>query len=267
MAFFSRKNVKYLLVVFILLVVVFVSLRGAGSPVKGFILGISSPFLKTFRIFSGGIAGFFDFLGSIDELKNENEILIRENQELFSRNIQLEDMKKENDILRKELSLAPKAGFELEASFVIAQDPQGLGNYIFVDKGKNAGLGTGMPVIVSGGFLVGRVSEAYSTSSRIILAADSESAVNAEAEESGARGIVKGEYGLGLKLDMVSQAEVINEGDTVITSGLGGGIPRGLVIGKISQVGQSEDKLFQQAAVSPAVDFSGLKIVFVVKKY
>jgi cell shape-determining protein MreC len=51
----------------------------------------------------------------------------------------------------------------------------------------------------------------------------------------------------------------------VISSGLGGELPRGLTIGKISQVGQSVDKLFQQAAIVPAVDYSDLRVVFVIK--
>ena len=136
MKFFSRKNIKFLLIVFILLVVIFVSFRGADNFFKGFVLSASSPFLKTFRIFSGGTADFFGFLGSIGDLKNENEKLIQENQELLAENARLNDIEKENGVLRKEFGLAPKNKFDLEASFVIAQDPQGLGNYIIIDKGK-----------------------------------------------------------------------------------------------------------------------------------
>ncbi len=68
-------------------------------------------------------------------------------------------------------------------------------------------------------------------------------------------------------MDMISQAEVLKEGDTAITSGLGGEIPRGLLIGKIGQIGQSEDKLFQQAAIFSSADLSALRVVFAVKKF
>lgn len=266
MSFFPRKNLKYLSIIVVLIVVIFISLRGADNPARGFVLGVSSPFLKTFRIFSGGVSGFFDFLGSIGDLKSENEKLLRENQGLVAENNRLKDAEKENQDLRKQLALAPRSDFNLEAGFVIAQDPQGLGNYFLIDKGENAGIKTGMPVIVSNGILVGRVTESYSRAAKITLITDPSSAINAEAQDSGARGIVKGEYGLGLKMDMISQAEVLSEGDTVISSGLGGNIPRGLTIGKIGQVGQSPDKLFQEASVVPVVDVSKLRIVFVVKK-
>lgn len=263
---FFRKNIKYILITFLLLLIILISLRAGDNPVKGFVLGVSSPFLKTFRIFSGGVSGFFDFLGSIGELKSENEKLIAENQSMVAENNRLKDMEKENGSLRKQLELAPRKNFDLEAGFVIGQDPQGFGNYLIIDKGESAGIRAGMPAIVSDGILVGRVSEAYGGTSKIMLVTDPGSAINAESQETGARGIARGEYGLGLKIDMISQADVLNDGDTVITSGLGGEIPRGLTIGKISGIGQSADKLFQEASVVPAADFSGLRIIFVIKK-
>jgi len=223
--------------------------------------------LVRFRIFSGGLSGFFDFLGSIGDLKTENERLIEENQRLTAENNRIKETEKENQSLRKELDLAPRRDFDLEASFIIAQDPQGLGSYFLIDKGESAGIKTGMAAIVSNGILIGRVAEAHSNTAKITLITDSSSAINAEAQSSGAKGIVRGEYGLGLKMDMVSQAEILNEGETVLTSGLGGNIPHGLTIGKISQIGQSPDKLFQEASIAPATNISKLKIVFIVKRF
>lgn len=266
MAFFSRKNLKYLSIAGVLTIVVFVSLRSENNLARGFILNVSSPFLKTFRIFSGGISGFFDFLGSIGDLKTENEKILEENRKLIAENNRFKEMENENQALRKELELAPRSDFDLEAGFVIAQDPQGLGNYFLIDKGEDAGIRAGMPAVVSNGILIGRVTEAHAKTAKITLVTDPGSAINAEVQNSGARGITKGEYGLGLKMNMISQAEVLSEGDVVITSGLGGEIPRGLTIGKISRVGQSPDKLFQEASVAPTVDVSKLRIVFVIKK-
>lgn len=267
MKFLSRKNIKFFLIVFALLILIFVGFRGADNSFKGFVLGVSSPFLKTFRIFSGGTADFFSFLGSIGELKDENERLIQENQGLLAENARRKDIEKENGVLRKEFGLAPKNKFDLEASFVISQDPQGLGNYIIVDKGNDKGMRTGMPAVVSGGILIGRVTDVYSNTAKITLITDPASAINAEAQDSGAKGIVNGEYGLGIKMNMISQAQEIKEGDAVVTSGLGGEMPRGLVIGKIGRIDQSKDKLFQEASVIPEADFSDLRIVFLVKKF
>jgi rod shape-determining protein MreC len=266
MPFFSRKNIKYLSIASVLIIVIFVSFRSENNPVRGTILTVSSPFLKTLRIFSGGVSGFFQFMGSIGDLKNENEKLIGENQSFLAENNRLKDAEKENQVLREQLNLAPRNKFDLEASFVIAQDPQGLGSYFLIDKGENFGIKTGMAAIVSNGILIGQITEVYSNSAKITLITDPASAVNAEVQNSGAKGIVNGEYGLGLKMGMISQTEVLSEGDSVITSGLGGKIPRGLTIGKIGQIGQSPDKLFQAASVVPSIDATNLRAIFIIKK-
>lgn len=247
--------------------VVFVSSRGADSPVRGAALWILNPFMKTFRIFSGGTHGFFQFLGSIGDLKDENEKLVKENQRLSAEIARLKDTAEENKLLRTEMELLPKKKYDLEASFVIGQDALGSGSSIFIDKGSNKGIKEGMAAIVANGILAGRVSEVFPDTAKVVLVSDRESAVNGEVLESGAKGIIRGTYGLGTAMDMISQAEVVKEGDTVITSGLGGGLPRGLFIGKIGQVGQSEDKLFQQAAIFSSVNFSSLKVVSVVKNF
>lgn len=267
MTFFSRKNAKFFFTVVLLLAVVFLSSRGADNPVKGAVLWLTSPFLKTFRIFSGGVQGLFSFLGSIGELKEENEKLVEENQKLLAEIARFKDAAEENRILRSEIGLVPRKKYELEASFVIGQDALGSGSSIFIDKGKNRGLKEDMAVIVSNGILVGKVSQVFPDTAKILLISDRESAVNGEVLESGAKGIVKGTYGLGIMMDMISQAEVVKEGDTAVTSGLRGGMPRGLFLGKIGQVRQSEDKLFQQATIFPSADFSSLKVVFVVKNF
>lgn len=267
MKFFSRKNIKFLFAVILLLIVVFISSRGADNPVKGTALWLASPFMKTFRIFSGGTHGFFQFLGSIGDLKSENEKLVKENQELSAEIARLKDTAEENKLLRAEIGLVPKNKYELEASFVIGQDALGSGSSVFIDKGKSKGIKEGMAVIVSNGILVGKVGHIFPDTAKVILIADRESAVNGEVLESGAKGIIRGTYGLGTTMGMISQAEVVKEGDTAITSGLGGGLPRGLFVGKIGEVKQSEDRLFQQATIFSSVDFPSLKVVFVVKKF
>lgn len=266
MSLHPRKNLKFFSIVALLVILVFISSRGANNPAKGGILWIASPFMKTFRVFSGGVAGFFQFIGSIGELKNENENLVKENLALTAKIAELKDVGKENGLLRQELGLLPKNKYDLAACFIIAQDSLGTGNSkLLIDKGSADGIKEEMPVIVSGGILVGKVHEVFHSTASVELIIDQDSAINAEILDSGVKGIVKGNYGLGAMIDMVSQTEILKEGDTVISSGLGGGLPRGFYIGKISQIGQSSDNLFQQASIISSVDLASLRVVFVVK--
>lgn len=207
-----------------------------------------------------------EFLGSISYLRAENERLVKENSSLISEIADLRQEKKENENLREQLGLIPKKKYDLEAAYVIGQDPQKLGSWLIIDKGSSSGIEKGMPVIVSQGIIIGRISETYLSSSKIELLTNSSSSINASDLETSSRGIVKGEFGLGVILDMVAQTDVLNIGDEIVTSGLGSDVPKGLLIGKIQEIKTTQDKLFQQALIIPSVKYSSLDAVFIIKK-
>lgn len=264
--YFTSNTVKFLAVAFVSLALVFLNPRGFFNPLRGILIEIAYPFQKVFYAGSRSISGAFKVLGSIGDLKSENEKLLRENNILSFLVAELDSEKKENIMLRDQLNLSPRKKFDLIASFVIGQDPQRLGSWIMIDKGEAEGIKPGMPVIAYEGIIVGKIEETYHNSSKVTLLTDSESAVNASDMETGARGILKGEYGLGIILDMVTQTEVLNIGDTIMTSGLGGDLPKGLLIGKIREIKTTSDKLFQQAVISPRIKYTNLESVFVIKK-
>ncbi len=264
--FFSSRLIKFLAVAAICLLLIFLNPHEIFNPIRGVFLKISQPFQKGFYFIGDSTKGLFSFLGSIGDLNNQNEQLIKENNSLVSRLADLKDVQKENEMLRQQLNLAPRQKYDLEASFVIGQDPQLSGSWLMIDKGSASGIKPGMPVIYSDGILVGKIDNEISPdSAKVDLLSDADSAVNAMDVNTSAKGIVKGEYGLGLLLDMVDQSAVLNVGDTVVTSGLGGAVPEGLFIGTVQQVRLSQDKLFQQAVITPRVKYSNLDMVFVIK--
>lgn len=261
----TSNIIKFLIVAVISFAIIFLNPEGIFNPVRRILVEIAYPFQKIFYLGSRTISGAFGVLGSIGDLKSENERLLKENNTLVFRVAESENEKKENAMLRDQLNLAPRKKFDLAASFVIGQDPQRLGSWIIIDKGETSGIKPGMPVIAYEGIIVGKTEEVYRNSSKVVLLTDSESVVNASDTETGARGILKGEYSLGIILDMVAQTEALNVGDTIMTSGLGGDLPKGLLIGKILEIRTTGDKLFQQAVVAPSVKYTDLESVFVIK--
>jgi len=265
--FTSTKLFKVVLAIAVLGLLVFLNPKGFFNPFRSVLFRIYYPFEKTFYLMSLKISDTREFLSSIGGLKKENKELIVENQKLLAENAELRDEKSENVLLRNQLKLTANKKFNLESAFVIGQDSYGLNNWIMIDKGTSSGIKRDMPVIVSDGIMIGKVEEAYSSSSRVGLLPNPQSVINAVVSGTETKGVVKGEYGLGIIFDMVLQTEVLKTGDEIITSGVGGNAPRGLLIGKIQEVRPTEDRLFQQAVIYPLIKFSELRLVSVIKSY
>jgi rod shape-determining protein MreC len=263
--FLSPNITKFLAVALVCILLILVNPSGIFNPIRGIFSEISYPFQKTFYFLGRTVSGTFDFLKTIGDIKQENESLLRENNELSAEIALLSDEKKENEMLHEQLKLIPRDKFSLEAAFVMGQDPERLGSWITLDKGSSSGIIAGMPVIVYEGILIGKVSEVTPHTAKVTLLSDADSVVNVLDNETNSKGILKGEYGLGVIMDMVSQQDALNVGDTVMTSGLSNNIPRGLLIGKIQEVRQTSDKLFQQAIVLPRIKYSDMQVVYVIK--
>ncbi len=260
-----KKSLQLILILSFCLFLIWLNPTKAFDPLREVFFKLSLPFQKTFYILSQKTSKALIFWNSLSEVREENKKLIKENNVLLVEMINQKELQKENEELRKQLGLIPSKSFELEASFVVGQNPQKLGSWILIDKGAEAGIKTGMPVIVSQAILIGKIDEVYSQMAKVILLTDSESVINARDSETEAKGVVRGKFGLGLVLEMVSQDDVLRAGDSLITSGLGGDLPKGLLIGKIQEPQASLDRIFQEATVIAPVRYSNLDVVFVIK--
>lgn len=262
---FAKKIFKVGLISAILIVLISSNPIGLFSPFQSVSTFVLSPFQKFFYSFALGFEQTGDFLGSIGDLKNENEKLIKEKQQLLSENAMLRDVENENSVLRDQLGLLPRDHYDLVASFVVSQDPNGTGNWLEINRGSSDGISKGDSVIVSKGILIGRVQEVGFKTSKVVLLTNPNSTVNVVSLKNGTKGVAKGEYGLGIIFDMILQTDTIEVGDEVITSGIGGDIPRGLYVGTVQEVHPSEDHLFQQAVIISPVQTSKLEVLFVIR--
>ena len=134
---------------------------------------------------------------------------------------------------------------------------------ITIDRGTAEGVESGMPVIGDAG-LLGQVVEASKHSSRVRLITDQRSGVAALVQRTRVEGILRGSIDRGLTLDFVSQDASLRAGDVVITSGMGGVYPKGLVIGEITSVQRQPNTLAPLVAVQPTARLSQLEEVLVL---
>jgi rod shape-determining protein MreC len=263
--FLSSKLGKVLLIVLFFGVLAALNPYQVFRPVHQIIAYVAFPLKKITYSFSSRLANISSFWFSVGQIRSENAELLKENQKLLAENSLLVDAVRENNYLKEQLRLIPKEKFSLEAAYVISRDPYGMGNWVEISKGKNFGIKSGMPVVVSNGIIIGKVGEVQSDSAQIMLITNSQSLVNGLDSETGARGVVRGEYDMGIVMDMILPTESIKAGDRIITAGTSGSIPKGLLVGVVNEVFLSSDGLFQKATISSPIEVAKIPVVFVVK--
>lgn len=202
-------------------------------------------------------------LGSSGKLSEENERLREENSQLKADAAKREEDLRLNAALRSQLNFVQSNNFKVVGADIISQDPTNYKQFLTINKGSSSGVQKGQTV-VSGGLLVGRITDTTPSTAKVYLITDFNSAVPVLDQSTRASGVVRGDRGFGLKLEMVAQTDQLKEGDSIITSGFGGDYPKGLVVGSVGAVNQKAADVFQSAAINPAVDFRRLEEVFVI---
>ena len=241
------------------------------EPIQRWVLRLLAPSQRTLASITDGVIELFTTLHKLGTLRQENKALRELADRLMIENVRLKEAEAENEDLRRLLQFTranPHQEYRAAEVIgrVIGRDPSSFLAYLSIDVGSEQGLKRGMPCVTDKG-LVGRVVEVGFTSSKVLLVIDARSSVNALIQSSRASGVVEGVLGGGLVMKYISQDQLVSVGDVVLTSGLGGNFPKGLVIGQVVAVHQQDIEMFQQAQVRPTVDFSRLERVLVITDF
>ena len=197
----------------------------------------------------------------IAALQAENEAMARTIEELS-------EAQGEAQVLRDLFNRAAETPeYRRVLADVIGQDTNPAIQSILIDKGVEDGVRTGMPVESARG-LVGQIYRASNNAAQVALLTETASAIPVRLGTTRATGILRG-AGRGAlpTIDWIDLQYVVEVGELVMTSGLGGKFPEDMVIGRVVQVERNEAELFQRAVVQPAVDFRTLETVFVVTEF
>lgn len=208
------------------------------------------------------------FFENLEELRAENQALRARLEELTVQAAALQEVVAENEVLRTELGFARTQvvwglrGAEVRGR-VSAFEPGSLVRTLIIDIGSDEGLLPDMPVITGRG-LVGRITAVEAGYSEVMLISDSRSAVAAVVQRSRVAGLVKGQIDGTLVMENISRDADVQVGDIILTSGLGGVFPQGIVIGQVSEVMRTDTAMFAEAVVKPSADLANLEVVLIV---
>jgi rod shape-determining protein MreC len=262
-----RKNKPLLLGGLLLLVALLwysVNLRQQDETnfLESVVLRVTGPVQAGFDRIIGGAADVWGRYLYLVDTAEDNRHLVEVNRSLRAVLTQSDEVRLENERLRLLLDFKEAQKIATLPARVIAEDASSWFRTVMIDKGSDQGITEGMPVVVAEG-VVGRVVRSSPRFSKVLLITDASSAVASLLQDNRARGVCRGQ-GEQLVFDFVLRREEVKVGDRVVTSGMGGVFPKGLVIGNVKSVDRQEFGLFQAIEVDPSVDFSHLEEILVL---
>ncbi|MCL2704893.1 MAG: rod shape-determining protein MreC [Spirochaetaceae bacterium] len=275
----GNNRIKKSTLLFILFLLINSVLMISNDKSKGS-LKISEIGFSFLSLFQKGFSYTSDFLtetaNSISELRKvkiEYSKVLERILEYESLEKDYLDLKRENNELRSQLMFSSTVKTEKIPAQIIGQDPGIFYNTITIDKGSKHGISMNMAVVAfQDGFqgLVGRVIETGYSSSKILPIYDKKFSVAARLQNLRNEGIVNGTGNNSSLITMSyvnkNASDKIGYGDIVITSGMSSIYPSGIYIGRVRSVGAREYEPSLELELEPAIDFSKLEYVFVLKE-
>lgn len=244
---------------------------GHGSVVKSAVVTVLSPFQRVASFTGEAFGGYVRYFTSYNELREENEALKAELEQLKEQIYDASLYKSENEWLKQYLELKRvNHTFELANAKIVGRETTNTRTVYTFDRGSAVGIEKNMPVITADG-VVGYVTEVGLTWSKAVAITDDRSAVGVYTERTGAIGVLCGTYELSFEgkceLTCTEADADIKVGDRVLTSGLGSVYPEGLLVGEVSEVYIDEYDRSLHAIVVPYVTFESLSAVMIVTDY
>lgn len=271
---FFQNNGGLLLIAAVLLAAVL----ALGSYILGFDpLANALELLATpFRAASAAVTGWaqeqYDRAFRYEELAAENETLRQRVAELERDAIAGQDAQRENQRMKDLLGLSEeRPELQYRDAAVVRRSSSNWSSNLTIDRGTLGGVEVNDCVIDQYGHLIGVVTEASLNSSLVTTILDRTLALGGRVARTDEDALLEGDFTLmqeGLaRLSFLSDETKLITGDQIITSGLGGVYPSGLVVGSVRNLCVEEDGISRYAQVEPAADIAGVQYVYVIVDY
>lgn len=259
-----------LLLVFALIAIGLLVLQESGQlqPVESVVQTVLGPVQRAVSGLFSGIGDLFGAVRDLRELRDRNAELETANEDLLTQIASLRGLQGENTLLRQLLNFTQEnPQYQYQTAAVIGRDPSPYLKFITINAGSSEGVRPGMPVVTAGSVLVGRVDQVGLRSCKVQLLNDVSSAVNVRLQGAGVTGLAAGQDDGSLLMQYIPLADEVAVNDIALTSGLGGNLPRGLVVGQVIGVDKHDVNLFQTAKLRPAADYDRLTVLLVITNF
>lgn len=212
------------------------------------------------------VTDFFQGALHYGDVEEENARLRAQLADRESLVLRAADAEREREALLDLAGLDFVGDIPTVAARVVRSPSSGFDLTVEIDRGRDAGVTKGMPV-VGGGGLVGRVVDVSRRTSIVQLVTDAASSVGVRLVASGDVGVAAGRgSGSTLRMDLVDPATKVEKGEQVVTSGLQNSVfPPGIPVGKVVAATTASGALQQDVTVEPSADLDRLVFVKVLQ--
>jgi rod shape-determining protein MreC len=270
---FNRRPLVIVVVLAILLIALTIITSGQRDNltiIEGIVGDIVTPVQGFMYRITTYVSRFFQNMAERRQLSEQYEILKKRVTELEQRQLEMDEIIRENERLKRLLDFKQeKENFLVTGVRVTGKNPGNWFNTLTIDKGSQHGILVNMAVINDKG-LIGRVTDTGRNWARVRTIVDGQSSISAIIERTRDNGMVKGnntltfEDGLCRMINLPLDSDVA-AGDRVITSGLGEIFPKGIVIGEVIEVVEEKRDMYKTAVIKPGADFQRLEEVLVIR--
>jgi rod shape-determining protein MreC len=258
-----------LLVVFVAIAIVLMTVwfrEGDSGPIhraRGLVHAVAAPAGAVGELVTRPARGAITWVSDLGVSRSQLETLRTQNDELRKRVSDLEEARLENERLKGLVAFVQTTKTQALGARVIGRPTNSWEGVITIDRGTADQVTAGMPVVGPAG-LLGQTVDVTAHSARVRLITDPSSGVAAMLQSSRTQGIVKGSIEGRLGLEFVSTETTVRAGDVVITSGIGGVYPKGLIIGEVTKVRKSPADLYQNIELAPPGNIASIEEVLVL---
>lgn len=239
---------------------------GEGTALRGLRTAAAAVFGPVQRAVTSGVRPIGNALATLGDLGGLNDEVHRlraENQELRNQLHQVDDLRRENDALRKLNGLTTRGGYKTVRCRVVALGPGNFEWTATIDCGSGDGIKPDQTV-VNGDGLVGKVVEVSPFSSLVLLSIDPEFTVIGRLAVHGTTGPVTGNGLRPMEMQLLAPTAVVTIGEAIVSNGVQGGIVSGVPIGVVTKVSTQRSVVTRTVEVRPFVNFTALDTVAVV---
>jgi rod shape-determining protein MreC len=237
--------------------------RGLVHRLRGGVQTVASPVGAFGEVVTRPVRNVFRWTSELGVSRSQLEALRTQNDELRSRVASLEEARLQNERLQALVGFVQTSKLQAVGARVIGRPTDSWEGVITIDRGSADGVRESMPVLGASG-LLGQTVSVTQHSARVRLLTDPNSGVAAMVQASRAEGLARGSISGELSLDFVSREATVKAGDVVITSGMGGIYPKGLLVGEITKVTNNPTALYQDIEVRPSTALGDIEEVVVL---